>query len=83
MKRVLIGVGVCSLMLMAYAVGKDEKPGYGIMVWPNTCITEVQVGQHTRIEAPMVDGKPDMTRALLLGVHATYTPACGHIEIRK
>ena len=38
---------------------------------------------HVRVEAPMVDGKPDLKHAALYGMVVEYEPKCGIIEVRR
>ena len=53
------------------------------MVWNRPCIKEVPLTDKVYIEAPMVDGKPDLTKAVIRGQVAIYEPSCGKIEIRR
>lgn len=71
---------LCTIFLVKSVFASGQS---AVMVWGDSCITSVERGIGTRIEAPMVDGKPDMKRALLYGVHASYIPECGQIQIRK
>lgn len=54
-----------------------------VMIWDAGCITKVEVGRKTYIEAPMKDGAPVMDEAVIFGVLADYKVDCGHVEIRK
>jgi hypothetical protein len=53
------------------------------MVWDAGCINKIEVGKNTRIEAPMKDGEPDMTKAVIYKEIADFNKLCGHIEIRR
>jgi hypothetical protein len=53
------------------------------MVWDAGCINKIEVGKNTRMEAPMKDGEPDMTRVMIYKEIANVNKLCGHIEIRR
>lgn len=55
-----------------------------VMIWRanGECIFYVHMGENVRIEAPMRDGKPDLSQARLLGMKVEYEPRCGRIEAR-
>jgi len=73
---------VALLCLVAFAFAQEtEKQAY--QVWDASCIVSISKGIHTRMEAPLRSGKPDMSEVKILGIHAEYVSGCGHIEIRK
>lgn len=53
------------------------------MVWDKTCIKEVIVKASTFIDAPLVDGKPDLKQAIVHNLNVIYDSTCGRIEIRR
>lgn len=56
-----------------------------VMVWPanEKCLEKIELGPKARMEAPVVDGEPDMSQAVILQAVATYKKNCGRIEIRN
>lgn len=79
----VLAILVLLLILLALRGHAQVELQQSFMVWDKTCITEIKMDEKLHLEAPMVDGKPDMTRARLFGVMTTYDPGCGRIEIRK
>lgn len=53
-----------------------------VMVWGADCIKSFHGKKDTTLEAPIVDGKPDMSQAVLLHAVLSITEACGHVEVR-
>lgn len=55
-----------------------------VMVWEFRCLSDIRGDRNTRLVAPLKeDGTPDMKRSYIVGVHATYKPECGVIEVQK
>jgi hypothetical protein len=74
-------LALLSTWVVVIAFGEPTEKAY--MVWGSECLTEISKGHETHLEAPLKDnGEPDMKLAKMIGVHAVYKPACGHIEIR-
>lgn len=72
------------LVLLLAALPTAAPTQYVVAVFDPVCITEVHKTEHTRLEAPVgKDGRPDMSKAQLLGVGATYNTACMRLEIRR
>lgn len=68
-------------MLLAHTTKVAEQRAY--MVWDKTCPIKVEPTEKLYMDAPMIDGKPDMKRAVIHGLAATYDQGCGRYEIRK
>lgn len=69
------------MLLLASNLGLPHQVAY--MVWDKGCITKLEQTDHFYLDAPMVDGKPDMARAVFHGLMATYDPGCGRYEVRS
>jgi hypothetical protein len=78
LRIVLLIAGLVLLFIRMYS---SEQTAY--MVWNSSCIIEVTKDSNTRIIAPMIAGLPDMSKARLERVHATYTPSCGVITVSR
>jgi hypothetical protein len=76
MKRPIIFSVLIVLGMLSRA---EDKQAY--MVWDQRCIV-LEKQPSTRVEAPMVNGEPDMKRVRLIGAKATLSTSCGHIEMR-
>jgi len=74
---------VLLLLAMTCARGQESTSKYSVLVWGKGCITNIQLGDKTRLEAPLVNGRPDMREAKVYNAVVTYSPECGHIEIRN
>lgn len=62
----------------------STSAGQAYMVWGHECLTKVEIGMDSLLEAPLKDdGTPDMKKALAKNLPMTFKPTCGHIEIRK
>jgi hypothetical protein len=65
---------------------KERNDQYGVMVWDSSCIKSLFKTEETRMEAPMVDGKPDLKSLRLINGGVELVPngleGCGHSEIR-
>jgi hypothetical protein len=70
-------------MLCLGASAQPAEPPAAYMVWDKTCIQRIELTEATRMEAPLLDGKPDMKRIQMRGQLVTFDPKCGRIEIRK
>jgi hypothetical protein len=70
-----------SWQLMPSPMAEPKQEAY--MVWNKPCIIKIEQTEKVFIEAPMVDGEPDLKRAVIHGQIATYEPKCGVIEIRR
>lgn len=55
----------------------------GYMVWDSVCIKSVSKNLKTRMEAPLVDGVPDLNKARIYGEDVDFDRGCGRIEIRR
>lgn len=75
MKLVLFVMAVTILAFVA--VAQVER---AVLVFDGNCISEVTKGPHTRLEFPMIDGKPDKKNGALTGVIVKYNESCGHYE---
>lgn len=74
---------VFAMVLGAVAQQPQQTSEYAVAVWDRTCgLKAVAMGPHTRMEAPLKHGEPDMKQAKLLGVVADYDN-CFRIEVRK
>lgn len=63
-------------------LGECHAKRSAVMVWPSRCLSEVKIGTETVLEAPFVNGEPDLSQAKLLHIPVKYRNACGHIELR-
>lgn len=77
---------ILAMWLLSYAVAipkQSELKQQAYMVWNKPCISKIEQTDKVYIDAPMVDGKPDLKQAEIHGQVATYEPSCGRIEIRR
>ena len=77
---------MCSLILgMQNSTNETRIPNKStFMVWDADCLTAVEKGPETRLEAPLKDdGTADMSHAKALFVRITLKSNCAHIEVRK
>lgn len=73
---------LCSSVL-ACTLASTTEPQQAFMVWPNTCILEAFTTSETRVEAPMRDGRPDLSQAKVVGMTVRLDMGCGHYETRR
>jgi hypothetical protein len=68
----------------SYFPGTVRASQVAVMVWDSSCLSAVAKSKDTKLIAPLnEDGTPDMKHSFVRGVHVTYDPTCGHIEIQK
>lgn len=60
-----------------------EPKQYTMAVWDRTCLTKVEFTAESRMEAPLVDGKPDMTKVVLIHPIVTFNSNCWRYEVRN
>lgn len=56
---------------------------HSVMVFDAGCIAELAKSEKTKVEAPMIDGKPDLKHVTLKDPVLRLTLSCGHYEIRR
>ncbi len=76
-------IAVLLLLTRTCARGQGSASKYAVLVWSKGCITNIQLGDKTRLEAPLVNGRPDMREDKVYNSVVTYSLECGHIEIRN
>ena len=82
MKRQL-ALWIVSMMLVPpQSVGEHHLINW--MVWDDNgkCEFTIRKGPRVWVEAPMVEGKPDKSRAVLRGLVIGIEDHCGRIEVR-
>jgi hypothetical protein len=79
--RILSALIVGLLLLCSSLAQEDERQAF--MVWDARCLSAPRIAPATKLEAPMVNGEPDMKRAIIHSLPITYNVACGHVELRK
>lgn len=76
-KPAYFALGAMALSL-PMVLASSPQPRY---VWPSRCIT-VQQTVDTQLDAPLKDGQPDMSHAVVRKMNVKYRPDCGQLEMR-
>lgn len=79
---VLVLFGLLSIPPTQVSVRASELQ-QAFMVWDKTCLDKAEIQEKTYMDAPVVDGKPDMKKAQIHNLALTYNKNCGRIEIRR
>jgi hypothetical protein len=74
---------IASLLLLPPQILAKAELQRAFVVWDKSCIHSVGPSEKMRMEAPMVDGKPDLANAKVYGLAVDYDFGCGRIEIRR
>jgi hypothetical protein len=53
---------------------------HDFMVWESPCLRNFRATKDTRMEAPMENGSPDLSRAVFYNIDVDRNDACGHVE---
>lgn len=75
----------CAIADLNHGGQKCVPKQVAYLVWDRheNCLEKVELTNQSRMEAPMIDGEPDNSKAVLLHVVATLKKDCGHVEIRS
>ena len=82
-RTMILMLAIVALLLLCSSPAQDTTDQQAFMVWDAVCLSDPKIGLKTKLEAPMVNGEPDMRKALLYALPVTYNKACGHVEIRR
>lgn len=77
--KLVVMVAIVTILAML-AVAQVQKI---FLVFDSGCIEELTRGPETRIEVPVIDGKPDYKHGILYKPLTKVNKACGHYEVRK
>jgi hypothetical protein len=73
------------ILLLSLQTPRVEVQQQAYMVWDHKCIKGLKPSENMFIDAPLINGEPDMKHAKIEGggVLVDYEVQCGHVEIRK
>lgn len=80
-KLMLVWLALGLLLYSSHAAVSQQQ--YVVMVWDARCIKSLVITPATHIEAPMKDGRPDFSKAVIVGTDASVDISCGHSEVRR
>jgi len=78
---VMVFLTLCFLLVKAG--GTEISAQYAVMVFDHRCLSNIAIKPTTTVEAPMVDGQPDLKHSAMKGASIDIDMSCGHVEIRK
>jgi hypothetical protein len=75
------GAGMCLVWEHTRMVCEPKQ--YTVAVWDRICLEKAEFTENSKMEAPMVDGKPDMEHVTLKGTKVTFKSNCWRYEVRN